>query len=84
MSTFLRQNRLNWYGHIGRIEDNLSRKMMDMVAPGKRRRGRPKRRWFDNTREDREHFEMTTVMTEQRKYWKIMMKAGPQSNGDCL
>ena len=47
MSTFLTQKGLNWYGHIRRREedeDNLSRKMMDMVVPGKRR-GRPRRRW---------------------------------------
>ena len=40
MSTFLRQKRFNLYGHIRRREeDNLSRKIMDMVVPGKRRRG---------------------------------------------
>ena len=33
MSTFLRQKRLNMYGHIRRREeDNLSRKIMDMVV----------------------------------------------------
>ena len=53
MSTFLRQKRLNLHGHIRRREeDNLSRKIMDMVVPGKRRRGRPRRRWIDNNRED--------------------------------
>ena len=54
MSTILRQERLNWYGHIRRREeDNLSRKkMMEMVAAGKTRRGRPRLRWTDNTRED--------------------------------
>ena len=41
MSTLLRRKRLNWYGHISRREeDNLSRKIMDMVVPGKRRQGR--------------------------------------------
>ena len=41
MSTFLRQKRLNWYGHVKRREeDNLSRKMRGMVVPGNRRRGR--------------------------------------------
>ena len=42
ISTFLRQKRLHWYGYVKRREeDNLSRKMMDMVVPGKRR-GRPR------------------------------------------
>ena len=53
MSTFLRQKILNWYGHIRRRkEENLSRQMMDMVVPGKRRSGRPRRRWIDTNRED--------------------------------
>ena len=53
MSTVLRQKRLNWYGHIRRREeDNISRKIMDMVVPSKRRRGRPRLRWLDNNRED--------------------------------
>ena len=40
MSTFLRQKRLNWYGHNKRREEfNLSRKIRGMVVPGKRRRG---------------------------------------------
>ena len=51
MSTFLRQKRLNWYGHIRKREDNLSRKMMGMDVPGKRRRGGLDRS-IENTRED--------------------------------
>ena len=60
MSTFLKQTRLNWYGHTNRREKhNLSRKMMDMVLPGKRRRGQPRRRWIDNTRDDLKIYELT-------------------------
>ena len=85
MSTFLRQKRLHSYGHIRRREeDNLSRKIMDMVVPGKRRRGRPKRRWIDNNREDMSKYELTADMTENRQYWKMMVKTGPQSSGDGL
>ena len=52
-STFLRQKRLHWYGHVKRREeDNVSRKMMDMVVPGKIIRERPRLRWTDNNRED--------------------------------
>ena len=52
MSTFPRQKRLNWYEHVGRREeDNLSGKMVHMVVPEKRRRGWPRRRWIENTRE---------------------------------
>ena len=84
MSTFLRQKRLNLYGHIRRRdEDNLSRKIMDMIVPGKRRRGRPRRRWIDNNR-DMSKYELTADMTENRQYWKMMVKTGPQRSGDGL
>ena len=33
-------------------EKRISRKMMNMVVPGKRRMGRPRRRGVDNNRED--------------------------------
>ena len=82
--TFLTQKRLNWYGHIRRREeDDLSRKMMDMVVPGKRRR-QPRRRWIDNNREDMDTHELTADMTENRQYWKTMVKTGPQRSGDGL
>ena len=46
MSSFLWQTILNSHERIRREDDNLSRKMMNMVVPGNRRR---RRRWFDNT-----------------------------------
>ena len=61
-----------------------SRKMMDMVVPGKRRRGRPRLRWTDNNREDMTKYELTADMTENRQYWTMMVKTGPQRNGDGL
>ena len=72
MPRFPTQKRLKWYGHIRRSEeDNLSRKMMDIIVPGKRRRERPRRRWIDNTQEDMK-YELTADMTEKNstgKWW---------------
>ena len=85
MSTFLRLKRLHWYGHVKRREeDTISRKMMDMVVPGKRRRGRPRLRWTDNTREDMTKYKLTADMTENRQYWKLVVKTGPRRSGDGL
>ena len=43
-----REGRLNWYGHVmRRDQEYVGRKMMEMELPGKRRRGRPKRRFLD-------------------------------------
>ena len=42
-----------FYGHVLRREDEYAgKRVMVMEVPGKRRRGRPKRRWLDNIRND--------------------------------
>ena len=85
ISTFLRQKRLHWYGHVKRREeDNLSRKIMDVVVSGKRIRGLPRLRWTDNNREDMTKYELTADMTENGQYWMMMVKTGPQRSGDGL
>ena len=49
----MREDRLRWYGHfMRRDQEYVSRKMMKMELPGKRRRGRPKRRFLDVVKED--------------------------------
>ena len=60
------------------------KKKMEMVVTGKRRRGRPRRRWIDNNREDMNKYELTADMTENRQYWKMMLKTGPQRCRDGL
>ena len=52
--------------------------MMDMVVPGKRKRR------IDNKREDMNECELTAEMTENRQYWKMMVKTGPHRYGDGL
>ncbi|KAK3546933.1 hypothetical protein QTP86_005126 [Hemibagrus guttatus] len=43
----LRENRLRWFGHVQRRESEyIGRRMLDMELPGRRQRGRPKRRGF--------------------------------------
>ena len=85
MSTFLRQKRLQWCGHVKRREeDNLSKQIIDVVVPGKRRRGRPILRWTDNNREYMTKYELTADMTENRHYWKMMVKTGSKRSGDGL
>ena len=50
-----RNARLRWYGHVKRREeDYVGKRMMEMVVPGRRKRGRPRRRWMDLVREDME------------------------------
>ena len=37
-----------------------------------------------NNREDMSKYELTADMTENRQYWKMMVKTGPQRSGDGL
>jgi len=44
----LQQNRLQWYGHVLRKEDNdWVKKCMEYEVEGARPRGRPKKTWRD-------------------------------------
>ena len=43
----LRNARLRCYGHVKRREDYVGKTMMEMAVPGRRKRGRPRRRWMD-------------------------------------
>ena len=48
-----REARLIWYGHLRRKYDGyIGRRMLRMELPGKRKRGRPKRRFMDVVKED--------------------------------
>ena len=41
------QNRLRWYGHVLRKDDNDWKKCMEYLVVGSRPRGRPKRTWLE-------------------------------------
>ena len=58
------ESRLKWYGRIliiekRREEEYVGKRVMGMEVPGKRRRGRPKRRWLDNIRNDLSETELS-------------------------
>ncbi|KAK3548948.1 hypothetical protein QTP70_021670, partial [Hemibagrus guttatus] len=49
----VREDRLRWFGHVQRRESEyIGRRMLDMELPGRRQRGRPKRRYMDGINED--------------------------------
>jgi len=49
----LQQNRLRWYGHVLRKEDDdWVKKCMEYEVEGPRPRGRPKETWREVVRED--------------------------------
>ena len=53
LSKKAQEGRLRWYGHIlRREEDHVGKQTMEMNVHGRRRRGRPKKRWRDCVTED--------------------------------
>ena len=73
----VREGRLRWYGHVmRRDQDYVGRKMMKMELPGKRRRGRPKRRFVDVVKEDKEKVGSKEMDVKDRKVWRMMIRCG--------
>ena len=53
IALILQQNRLRWYGHVLRKDDDdWMKKCMEYEVEGSRPRGRPKRTWKEVVRED--------------------------------
>ena len=63
-----------WYGHVQRKDDGyIGRRMLRMELPGKKKRGRQKRRFMDVVKVDMAEVEVTEEDTEDRNNsrWKI-------------
>ena len=53
MSTVLRRKRLGWFGHVQRkAVEECVKTCMDLKIKGNARRGRPKKTWWENVKED--------------------------------
>ena len=74
----MKKGRLRWYGYVmRRDQEYVGRKMMEMELPGKRRRGRPKRRFLDVVKKDMKgEVGAKETDVEDRKMWRMMMRCG--------
>ena len=72
-----REARLRWYGKVRRKDDgHIGRRMMGMALPGKRKRGRLKRRFMDVVKEDMAEVEVTEEDTEDKNNWRWKIRCG--------
>ena len=77
VSEKIREGRLRWYGHVMRRDEAyVGRRMMEMELPGRRRRGRPKRRVMDAVREDMREVGVTEKDAMERRRWKKLIRFG--------
>ena len=73
----MREGRLGCYGHVmRRDQEYVGRKMMEMELPGKRKRGRPKKRFLDIVKEDIGEVGAKETDVEDRKMWRITIRCG--------
>ncbi|KAK3564497.1 hypothetical protein QTP86_022776 [Hemibagrus guttatus] len=73
----VREARLRWFGHIQRMESEyIGMRMLDMELPGRRQRGRPKRRYMDVINEDMKLVGASVEDAEDRDRWREMIRCG--------
>ncbi|KAK3540327.1 hypothetical protein QTP70_029586 [Hemibagrus guttatus] len=73
----VREARLRWFGHVQRRESEyIGRRMLDMGLPGRRQRGRPKRRYMDGINEDIKLVGARVEDAEDRDMWREMIRCG--------
>lgn len=69
--------RLRWYGHVLRRDENyVGRRVLKMALPGKRTKGKPKRRFQDAMKEDMITAKLTEEDAMDRDRWRRMIRCG--------
>ena len=69
--------RLLKYGHVmRRDQEYVGRKMMEIELLGKRKKGRPKRRFLDVVKEDMGEVGAKETDVEDRNMWRMMLRYG--------
>ena len=73
ISNKVQETRLKWYyRHVLRREEHyLDNRVMEV--PGKRKRGRPKRRWLVNTKNDLSERELSGEEAQDRVKWRCLI-----------
>ena len=72
-----REARLRWYGHVLRKYDGyIGRRMLRMELPGKRKLGRPKRRFMDVVKEDMAEVKVKEEDVVDRSNWRLKIRCG--------
>ena len=75
IALILQQNRLRWYGHVLRKDDDdWVKKCIEYEVEGSRPRGRPKRTWKQVVREDCQACKLNKEFAVDRCKWRKVIK----------
>ena len=67
----LRQKRLRWFGHIVRRDEEVEiKKVFELKIEGRRKRGRPVKRWIDVVEEDMKKRGVVQQDAGDREGWR--------------
>ena len=67
----MRSNRLRWYGHISRRDENhVCRTIQVLQVAGKGKRGRPKKTWWERVKHDMKLCDVSPEDALDREKWK--------------
>ncbi|KAF3697472.1 hypothetical protein EXN66_Car013152 [Channa argus] len=73
----VREDTLRWFGHVQRRNcEYICRRMLRLELPGRRSRGRAKRRFMDVVREDMKLVGVREEDAEDRVRWRQMIRCG--------
>ena len=71
ISDVLRVRRLRWYGHVKRREHgDVLATIRDWIVDGRRPRGRPRKRWIDNVKENMRVLNVNDETARNRERWR--------------
>ena len=76
--------RLRWFGHVKkRYQEYVGRNTLEMVPPGRRKRGRPNQRMMDCVNRDMRAIGTTKGEVHDRTGWRSIVSAAetPQPSG---
>ncbi|XP_068207502.1 uncharacterized protein [Palaemon carinicauda] len=77
ISKKVQEGTLRWYGHLmRRDEDHVGRHTIEMEVQGRRRRGRPWKRWRDCVRGDSQEKGIDEAEAQNSKRWKWLIRNG--------
>ena len=75
ISKKVQESRLKWYGRVlGRGEEYVGKRVMVMVVPGEKRRGRSKMRWLDNIKNDLSERELSGEDAQEGAKWRRIIR----------
>ena len=75
----MRGGRLHWFGHVQRRDaTNVTRRVMELVIPGTRRRGCPRKTWHQQIKDDMAGVGVTQDVTLDWKEWRRMTRPTPR------